>query len=284
MLVQELKGSANLVSVSYDNLIEINDTSLNNLGWQAASSGQQDVIDQGNGRKIGSITKVTKRDEVPFLLKIDTSDHQQTIESNVLYHRLSEQGNNYLNLFQGISQASIYGGGAAALCCPDSRLSNEARIVVLLDCATHICAMAWDIDSTYVLNSFSRVSLNVSSISDIESEVEFKINVVTLQCTSNTYSCSVSITSSAGDRLVQIESLTLQTFEHKRDNIGLAATYTVDPMIDICEFWKKVDEKNPDFKFADYNQVFQALYGSICLLYTSPSPRDQRGSRMPSSA
>ena len=24
--------------------------------------------------------------------------------------------------------------------------------------------------------------------------------------------------------------------------------------------------------------------GSICLLYTSPSPRDQRGSRMPSSA
>ena len=25
-------------------------------------------------------------------------------------------------------------------------------------------------------------------------------------------------------------------------------------------------------------------YGGICLLYTSPSPRDQRGSRMPSSA
>ena len=24
--------------------------------------------------------------------------------------------------------------------------------------------------------------------------------------------------------------------------------------------------------------------GSLCLLYTSPSPRDQRGSRMPSSA
>ena len=26
------------------------------------------------------------------------------------------------------------------------------------------------------------------------------------------------------------------------------------------------------------------VYGGICLLYTSPSPRDQRGSRMPSSA
>ena len=27
-----------------------------------------------------------------------------------------------------------------------------------------------------------------------------------------------------------------------------------------------------------------ANYNNICLLYTSPSPRDQRGSRMPSSA
>ena len=31
-------------------------------------------------------------------------------------------------------------------------------------------------------------------------------------------------------------------------------------------------------------QLFQADQQSICLLYTSPSPRDQRGSRMPSSA
>jgi len=30
--------------------------------------------------------------------------------------------------------------------------------------------------------------------------------------------------------------------------------------------------------------VAQAYYNKICLLYTSPSPRDQRGSRMPSSA
>ena len=31
------------------------------------------------------------------------------------------------------------------------------------------------------------------------------------------------------------------------------------------------------------NQLFSILF-LICLLYTSPSPRDQRGSRMPSSA
>ena len=31
------------------------------------------------------------------------------------------------------------------------------------------------------------------------------------------------------------------------------------------------------------NKTYSAL-GRLCLLYTSPSPRDQRGSRMPSSA
>ena len=37
---------------------------------------------------------------------------------------------------------------------------------------------------------------------------------------------------------------------------------------------------SPPFKQAE----FQILYNKGCLLYTSPSPRDQRGSRMPSSA
>ena len=30
--------------------------------------------------------------------------------------------------------------------------------------------------------------------------------------------------------------------------------------------------------------LYKMTYNNVCLLYTSPSPRDQRGSRMPSSA
>ena len=30
--------------------------------------------------------------------------------------------------------------------------------------------------------------------------------------------------------------------------------------------------------------MFRDIFSNVCLLYTSPSPRDQRGSRMPSSA
>ena len=39
------------------------------------------------------------------------------------------------------------------------------------------------------------------------------------------------------------------------------------------EFWQLFDSARSDF-----------VRLQICLLYTSPSPRDQRGSRMPSSA
>ena len=47
-----------------------------------------------------------------------------------------------------------------------------------------------------------------------------------------------------------------------------------------------IEEKVEDYKktlamFPNPQEKYQYL---ICLLYTSPSPRDQRGSRMPSSA
>ena len=38
------------------------------------------------------------------------------------------------------------------------------------------------------------------------------------------------------------------------------------------------------WRFSDVYPVLKLSLSSNCLLYTSPSPRDQRGSRMPSSA
>ena len=40
----------------------------------------------------------------------------------------------------------------------------------------------------------------------------------------------------------------------------------------------------PDNKHAEISLTYVYGIGKTCLLYTSPSPRDQRGSRMPSSA
>ena len=38
------------------------------------------------------------------------------------------------------------------------------------------------------------------------------------------------------------------------------------------------------YQFPSKAQIIDTILTKICLLYTSPSPRDQRGSRMPSSA
>ena len=48
------------------------------------------------------------------------------------------------------------------------------------------------------------------------------------------------------------------------------------------EFIKEIQNKH-DKAIIALEQKFNAD-GEVCLLYTSPSPRDQRGSRMPSSA
>ena len=45
------------------------------------------------------------------------------------------------------------------------------------------------------------------------------------------------------------------------------------------EVFNKENMDDPDFQ-----ESFQIAHAMFCLLYTSPSPRDQRGSRMPSSA
>ena len=54
---------------------------------------------------------------------------------------------------------------------------------------------------------------------------------------------------------------------------------------------KRVEDPNESFGLDDYEVTGRTSYleqvtalGGSCLLYTSPSPRDQRGSRMPSSA
>ena len=45
---------------------------------------------------------------------------------------------------------------------------------------------------------------------------------------------------------------------------------------------EEIGKKTEAQKAADNDAPL--AYGYVCLLYTSPSPRDQRGSRMPSSA
>ena len=57
---------------------------------------------------------------------------------------------------------------------------------------------------------------------------------------------------------------------------------------DLAQIKVEVDQRNMlllvDEAWGGHLPFSKALPSSACLLYTSPSPRDQRGSRMPSSA
>ena len=51
-------------------------------------------------------------------------------------------------------------------------------------------------------------------------------------------------------------------------------------LLNTCSIREKAQEK----VFSDLGRLRELKQNKPCLLYTSPSPRDQRGSRMPSSA
>ena len=66
------------------------------------------------------------------------------------------------------------------------------------------------------------------------------------------------------------DSIKSQTFQDI--DIVVSDQSKNDNILDVCK------EYSDDFEFT------YVRYEGSCLLYTSPSPRDQRGSRMPSSA
>ena len=57
---------------------------------------------------------------------------------------------------------------------------------------------------------------------------------------------------------------------------------------DNAEEWGRIELEETKIGRLDHKieklQIIRGVPGAACLLYTSPSPRDQRGSRMPSSA
>ena len=76
-------------------------------------------------------------------------------------------------------------------------------------------------------------------------------------------------------------------FEVMREGIGLAdrATFLIDPdgIIQAMEITAEGIGRDAEDLMRKVKAA-QYVRANPCLLYTSPSPRDQRGSRMPSSA
>ena len=52
----------------------------------------------------------------------------------------------------------------------------------------------------------------------------------------------------------------------------------------ILEFFEEIPDPNTSFKINKLTMEILSTQDKVCLLYTSPSPRDRQKSRMPSSA
>ena len=64
-----------------------------------------------------------------------------------------------------------------------------------------------------------------------------------------------------------------------RDTFGVDFDMEIPAFSKASEYVPAIDDA---YRFD--SRTTQAICAGFCLLYTSPSPRDQRGSRMPSSA
>ena len=77
---------------------------------------------------------------------------------------------------------------------------------------------------------------------------------------------------------------------HQRFGLGILGERSLtvsklgSPAHEIIEATERNENFPPQSKTYLYRSIIQSIEGFPCLLYTSPSPRDQRGSRMPSSA
>ena len=97
---------------------------------------------------------------------------------------------------------------------------------------------------------------------------------------------AVASTPAARDAIVQgVAGVLLSPPSTGRAGISLtdadAATSAARTLRDVCETWRDVCETFPTTRLATSDAPAR---GGSCLLYTSPSPRDKRQSRMPSSA
>ena len=84
---------------------------------------------------------------------------------------------------------------------------------------------------------------------------------------------------------IDIVSSTTTSMDHNKQEFWTEVTkrmFNDNPLIyQLLAVTERVENKSEDF-LEGYKRGACLIYA--CLLYTSPSPRDQRGSRMPSSA
>ena len=118
-------------------------------------------------------------------------------------------------------------------------------------------------------------SVNVHYCQDAFAGISF--NDVVKSCASKASSCSSM-------KKISLDEEDPNCCKNKKFHIDdLDEDFTSPMIVDFVDLTFDLDI-SPDFLASSYVNYQKQAISYTCLLYTSPSPRDQRGSRMPSSA
>ena len=98
----------------------------------------------------------------------------------------------------------------------------------------------------------------------------------------------------SGVTLIKNFCLDCHDGETQKGEINLKAALGSEPLVKNLDLWKTVinriengdmpPKKNDQPSYSEKKTLLKWLDREVCLLYTSPSPRDRTRSRMPSSA
>ena len=137
------------------------------------------------------------------------------------------------------------------------------------------------IDSSFILN----VPLAANTMSDVRDDPYFQTNH-TEQLLEALNLLVKHCALRGRNMLCVVNEGQLKPFYIRR---GTKHLFYRDPLIkSFVDYWVTLDEVDRTFFLIDsennYDEELRMQCMYDCLLYTSPSPRDQRGSRMPSSA
>jgi len=186
------------------------------------------------------------------------------IQGDTLYAKLNHQGNNYGVAFQPIKELRKSDVGWVAEWQVSEKSTRYERLTVLFDSLTHVLAATAGASSSYYLKRFGSIEFN--ELPDTTTQVQIKTSEVYQAGDSYVADFEIrTIDNLVVAKVEQVEILTV-TDDKPTEAIAFASTFTIDPLIEVFDFWSDKIGVNLEPKLADYGQVVQSLLSDNSVL------------------
>ena len=180
-----------------------------------------------------------------------------TVSGEDLYGKLRSNGNNYGPSFQAISQVQHKDGVGEAQWNVSDSLTDEEKLVVLIDSLTHIVGTISNVDKQYYLRSIDL--LTAADSLPIPSSLTVK--AVVKASGEGVFSGEFEAIDANGNNLLSASGVTIFADANQKstENISITGTFTLDPLEECFTMWGRKLGMQLNPRLGDYGQVFQTL-------------------------